>query len=91
MREIVLNAIMHRDYNSVGNTLVSICSDSLEIASPGSLVEDISETDLMKGASYPRNRKLSELFYRLGLVEAYGTGIPRVLGVYSNRNRTVPS
>lgn len=84
VREIVLNAIMHRDYNSVGNTLVSICSDSLEIASPGSLVEDISETDLMKGASYPRNRKLSELFYRLGLVEAYGTGIPRVLGVYSN-------
>lgn len=84
VREIVLNAIVHRDYNSLGNTLVSMYGDSLEIASPGSLVEDISEIDLMRGASFPRNRKLSELFYRLGLVEAYGTGIPRVIGAYSN-------
>ena len=82
IRETVLNAITHRDYNSVGNTLVSIYGDSIEIVSPGSMVEDISKEDLVRGVSFPRNRKLCELFYRLGLVEAYGTGIPRVFGAY---------
>lgn len=82
IRETVLNAIIHRDYNSLGNTLVSIYGDSIEMVSPGSVVEDISQDDLVRGVSFPRNRKLCELFYRLGLVEAYGTGIPRVFGAY---------
>ena len=87
VREILLNAIIHRDYNSVGNTLISVYEDRLEIASPGTLVEDIPESDLMKGASFPRNRRLSEIFYRLGLVEAYGTGIPRVMRLYASSER----
>lgn len=36
---------------------------------------------------FPRNRKLSEVFYRLGLVEAYGTGIPRVMRLYAESPR----
>ena len=87
VREILLNGIIHRDYNSVGNTLISVYEDRLEIASPGTLVEDIPESDLMKGASFPRNRRLSEIFYRLGLVEAYGTGIPRVMRLYASSER----
>ncbi len=87
VREILLNGIIHRDYNSVGNTLISVYEDRLEIASPGNLVEDIPESDLMKGASFPRNRRLSEIFYRLGLVEAYGTGIPRVMRLYAASER----
>ena len=87
VREIVLNAIIHRDYNSIGNTLVSMYDDSLEISSPGSMVEDIPESDLIKGASFPRNRCLSEIFYRLGLVEAYGTGIPRVMKIYGGSDK----
>ena len=87
VREILLNGIIHRDYNSVGNTLISVYEDRLEIASPGTLVEDIPESDLMKGASFPRNRRLSEIFYRLGLVEAYGTGIPRVMRLYADSER----
>ena len=82
IRETILNAIIHRDYNSLGNTLVSVYGDSIEIVSPGSIVEDVSQEDLVRGVSFPRNRKLCELFYRLGLVEAYGTGIPRVFGAY---------
>ena len=87
VRELLLNAIVHRDYNSVGNSLISICDDSLEIVSPGRPVENISEKDLIKGVSFPRNRRLSEVFYRLGLVEAYGTGIPRVYGLYEGSGR----
>lgn len=81
-REIVLNALIHRDYNSVGNTLISIYDDSMEIVSPGKPVEYVTQQDLIKGVSFPRNKRLSEVFYRLGLVEAYGTGIPRVFEIY---------
>lgn len=88
VREILLNAIIHRDYNSIGNTLISMYDDSLEISSPGSIVEDIPQSDLMKGVSFPRNRFLSEIFYRLGLVEAYGTGIPRVMKVYESQGKS---
>lgn len=87
IREIVLNAVIHRDYNSLGNTLISMYDDSIEISSPGSVIEDISESDLKKGVSFPRNRHLSEIFYRLGLVETYGTGIPRVMKMYEGAGR----
>ena len=87
VREIVLNAIIHRDYRSLGSTLISVYDDCMEIASPGSLLEDIPESDLLKGASFPRNRLLAGIFYRLGMVEAYGTGIPRVMGIYENSTK----
>ena len=87
VREIVLNAIIHRDYTSSGTTLISMYGDRLEIASPGTIMEDISREDMFKGVSFPRNRKLSEVFYRLGLVEAYGSGIPRIMGIYSDSER----
>jgi len=86
VREIVLNALIHRDYNSVGNTLISIYDDSMEIVSPGKSVEYVTQQDLIKGVSFPRNKRLSEAFYRLGLVEAYGTGIPGCLR-YSKNSR----
>ena len=87
VREIVLNAIIHRDYGSSGSTLVSLYDDYMEIASPGTLLEDVPESDLLRGASFPRNRLLAAVFYRLGYVEAYGTGIPRVMGIYKNNSR----
>jgi predicted HTH transcriptional regulator len=43
VREIVLNAIIHRDYRSTGSTLVSMYDDCMEAASPGSLPEDMPE------------------------------------------------
>ena len=87
VREILLNAIIHRDYSSSGNTLISVYDDRLEIASPGSLPEDIPESDLIKGVSFPRNRQLAGIFYRLGLVESYGSGIPRVMDLYKNNSK----
>jgi len=84
IRELVLNAIIHRDYGSSGSTLISIYDDCLEIASPGTLIENISESDLVRGVSFLRNSHLAGIFYRLGLVEAYGTGIPRVMAMYDS-------
>lgn len=84
VREAVLNAIVHRDYAYRSSTLISIFDDRLEIVTLGSLPSGIAYDDLRLGVSVPRNRNLAEVFYRLGLIEAFGTGIPKILECYQD-------
>ena len=84
IREALLNAIVHRDYSFSGSTLINIYSDRLEIISLGGLVPGLSLEAAMMGASQPRNEKLAALFYRLKLIEAYGTGISKIISSYKN-------
>jgi ATP-dependent DNA helicase RecG len=39
---------------------------------------------MLAGVSVTRNEKLAQIFYRLNIIEAYGTGIPRIFGAYEN-------
>jgi len=82
IREALLNAIVHRDYSFSGSTLISIFEDRIEFVSLGGLVAGLSIDDIMNGASQARNEKLANLFYRLKLVEAYGTGIIKIIESY---------
>lgn len=84
IREALLNAIVHRDYSFSGSTLINIYLDRLEIISLGGLVPGLSLEAAMMGASQPRNEKLAALFYRLKLIEAYGTGISKIISSYKN-------
>lgn len=82
VREALLNAIVHRDYSFSGSTLINLYSDRLEIISLGGLVPGLSLEAAMMGASQTRNEKLAALFYRMKLIEAYGTGISKVISSY---------
>lgn len=82
IREALLNAIVHRDYSFSGSTLINIYSDRLEIISLGGLVSGLSLEAAMMGASQSRNERLAALFYRLKLIEAYGTGISKIISSY---------
>ncbi len=82
IRETLLNTIVHRDYAFSGSILISIFDDRIEFISLGGLVKGISYNDIMLGASILRNRKLANVFYRLKLIEAYGTGIPKIMQSY---------
>jgi ATP-dependent DNA helicase RecG len=46
------------------------------------LVSGLSLEAAMLGASQPRNEKLANLFYRMKLIEAYGTGISKIISCY---------
>jgi ATP-dependent DNA helicase RecG len=83
IRETLLNAIVHRDYGFSGSTFVNIYSDRMEFVSLGGLVSGLSLDAIMLGASQPRNEKLAALFYRMRLIEAYGTGIGKITSSYS--------
>ena len=82
IRETLLNALVHHDYAFSGNTLISIFDDRIEFVSLGGLVKGISYADIMLGASILRNRNLANVFYRLKLIEAYGTGMPKIMQSY---------
>lgn len=82
IRESLLNAIVHRDYGLGGYTLISVFDDRIEIVSLGGLLRGVEMKDIMMGVSYLRNKKLAEIFYRLHLIEAYGTGIDKIKDCY---------
>ncbi len=84
IREAVINSVIHRDYAMNGSTLISLFDDRIEIVSLGDLPNGISKEAIIVGASEPRNRKLSAVFYRLEYIEAYGTGIPRIFADYGD-------
>ena len=84
LREALLNAIVHRDYAISGATLISIFDDRMEFVTIGGLVKGISYDDIMLGVSVLRNQHLANVFYRLHLIEAYGTGILKINECYAD-------
>ena len=86
LREAMLNAIVHRDYSYSASTFVSIFDDRIEFVTLGGLPKGIAMSDVMMGVSVPRNRRLANIFYRLHLIEAFGTGILKIKECYAGRS-----
>ena len=86
LRETILNAIIHRNYNFSGSILVSVFDDRIEVTSLGGLMVGLSIDDIISGVSQTRNKNLASIFYRLEYVENYGTGIGRMIDVYKEFN-----
>ena len=84
IREALLNAIVHRDYSFSGATLISIFEDRIEFVTIGGLVKGITLDDVKLGISVLRNQYLANIFYRLRLIEAYGTGILKINECYDD-------
>ncbi len=83
VREVLLNSLVHRDYSFSASTLISIYDDRIEFVSIGGLLPGISLEDLTLGISVCRNPHLANVFYRLQLIEAYGTGMKKIMGAYA--------
>lgn len=88
LRESLLNTLVHRDYSYSASALISVYEDRIEFVSIGGLVTGVSANDIMLGLSVCRNPKLAGVFYRLHLVEAYGTGMPKIFKAYNGTNKT---
>jgi ATP-dependent DNA helicase RecG len=87
IREAFLNALIHREYGLSASTFVNVYDDRMEFLSVGGLVPGITLDAVLSGVSYTRNEKLANIFYRLEIVEAYGTGILRIMDAYANCER----
>ncbi len=82
IREALLNSIIHRDYLFSGSTIINMFDEHVEFNSLGGLVSGLSMDAIMMGVSQSRNPNLAAVFYRLKLVESYGTGIRKMKRLY---------
>lgn len=83
MREALVNAVVHRDYDYSGSIIINIYDDRMEFISLGGLVKGLTLADIRGGVSQPRNAVIANVFYRLELIESYGTGIQKILESYA--------
>ena len=82
-REAIANALIHRVWDMDSQIKVSMFDDRIEIISPGGLPSGITKDEYLSGKlSVLRNRNLANVFYRLGFVEIFGTGITRIKQLY---------
>ena len=85
VREVLVNALIHRDYQSIGSEVhVDMYDDRMEISSPGGMISGsrIQDLDLKRVPSMRRNEIISDIFGRLHYMERRGSGIRRILNSY---------
>ena len=79
IRELIVNAVMNCSYIQTSNIQVAIYDDRLEITSPGGLLPGVTIELMKEGFSKIRNRSLANAFAYMNLVEAWGSGIPKLM------------
>lgn len=87
VREALLNLLIHREYSYRASSFVSLYADRIEFTSIGGLLSGVTLKDVMMGISVCRNVKLANIFYRLELIEAYGTGMRKIMEAYSETGK----
>ena len=76
IREVIRNAVIHRDYSLIGKDIkIAIFDDKLEITSPGKLLPTVDFNEMDSGQSDVRNIILAPVFKRLGIIEQWGNGL----------------
>lgn len=82
-REAIANALVHRDWMANSYIQVSMEKDFITIVSPGGLPTGISEEEYLNGQiSVMRNPIIGNIFFRLNIIESFGTGIKRIKEAY---------
>ncbi len=79
IRELIINAMVHRSYLDHGKTQVAVYDNRLEITSPGKLPMGQTLTRMKEGYSKVRNEAIAHAFAYMNLIESWGSGIPRII------------
>ena len=79
-REILLNAIVHKDYSSCNPIQISVYEDKIYIWNDGEMPSNLNSTEklFMKHSSKPFNPKLAEVFFKSGMIEAWGRSFEKI-------------
>lgn len=89
VRELLVNALVHRPYTQRGDIFLNLHPDRLEVVNPGRLPLGVTPQNILH-ASRRRNDRLATLFHDLRLMEKEGTGFDLMYDVQLSQGRTVP-
>lgn len=87
VREAIVNAIVHRDYQVTDSIALGIYADRLEVVSPGGLVNGVTVERMRAGCRRARNELLWDVMRDYGYLDHIGLGVPREI-VRAARGRT---
>lgn len=79
LRELVVNALIHRDYTKKGRNEIRIFQDRVEFESQGRLPNTLTVEKIKAGQKYPRNPILVQFAQYFGLMEHKGLGIRKIV------------
>ena len=80
VREAIVNAVCHRDYESTGNIQIRVFDDRIEIWGCGPLPQPLIPDDLKREhKSIPRNPLIAKCFFLIKYIEQWGTGTNRMI------------
>lgn len=79
IRELIINAVIHRSYLDRNNIQIAIYDNHLEVTSPGKLAMGQTMDRMKEGYSKIRNEALANAFSYMNLIEHWGSGIPRII------------
>ena len=89
VREMVVNAVIHRDYSIQGASIrISVYDDYIEIASPGGLPGLVTEKDIAT-SQYSRNPIIAKRMFEMGYFDEWGQGIDKILR-WARENDKIP-
>lgn len=80
IRELIINAAVHRSYLDHNNIQIAVYDNRLEITSPGKLPMGQTIERMKEGYSRIRNEAVANAFSYMNLIEHWGSGIPRIIG-----------
>ncbi|MCR4632609.1 MAG: putative DNA binding domain-containing protein [Erysipelotrichaceae bacterium] len=86
LREAILNAFAHADYFIRSNIKIEFFTDKVKISNPGGIYR-ASLDDILNGIQTYRNPGLVQILDKLGYIENFGTGIPKILHAYEGQKK----
>lgn len=90
VREALINAMAHRDYNRIGSNIqVDIFDDTIEVTSPGGLLPGLDIKNL-EGIHETRNKGICKIFHETKDMEKYGTGITKMRNWMKEHGLKIP-
>lgn len=90
LREVILNAIIHRNYQIPAPIKISIFDDRIEIFSPGNFPGPILQHQLEMGLTFVRNRIIARVFREAGYIEKLGSGFLTLFETYRKKGLKLP-
>lgn len=90
IREGLLNAVAHRDYTLTSEVVVKQFPGKIEINNPGGFPKGVTIDNLLTVSSTPRNRLITEILEKTGLVERSGQGVDKIYSITLSEGKNQP-
>ena len=90
VRELLVNALVHRPYTQRGDIFLNLHPDRLEVVNPGPLPLGVTPRNVLH-TTVRRNEHLARLFHDLKLMEREGSGYDKIFEVLLSQGRPVPA